>query len=110
MATALQLTVPETFAAAAATLAQCSVAGTAVRIRGAGTKLGWGRPADPPDVELRSTALTEIVEHNAGDLTAIMEAGVPLARAQQTFARAGQMLALDPPPPGDRRAPPRRPP
>ena len=97
MATALQPAVPQTFEAAAATLAQCSVAGTAVRIRGAGTKLGWGRPADPPDVELRSTALTEIVEHNAGDLTAIMEAGVPLARAQQTFARAGQMLALDPP-------------
>jgi glycolate oxidase FAD binding subunit len=97
MATALQLTGPATFEAAAATLAQCSAAGTAVRIRGAGTKLGWGLPADSDDVELRSTALTEIVEHNAGDLTAILEAGVPLAQAQRTFAQAGQMLALDPP-------------
>ena len=37
------------------------------------------------------------MEHNAGDLTAVLEAGVPLAEAQRTFAKAGQMLALDPP-------------
>ncbi|HEX8855117.1 MAG TPA: FAD-binding oxidoreductase, partial [Thermoleophilaceae bacterium] len=41
--------------------------------------------------------LDTLVEHNEGDLTAILEAGVPLGRAQQTFAAAGQMLALDPP-------------
>src|SRR5207302_1219285 len=38
-----------------------------------------------------------VVEHNAGDLTAVLQAGVPLATAQETFAAAGQMLALDPP-------------
>jgi glycolate oxidase FAD binding subunit len=97
MTTALVPVVPETFEAAAATLAQCHASGTPVRIRGAGTKLGWGLATDPASVELRSTALTEIVEHNAGDLTAILEAGVSLARAQQTFRQAGQMLALDPP-------------
>jgi glycolate oxidase FAD binding subunit len=41
--------------------------------------------------------LDRILEHNEGDLTAILQAGVPLARAQEEFARAGQMLALDPP-------------
>ncbi len=97
MATALQPAEPQTFEAAAATLARCSAAGTPVRIVGAGTKIGWGLPSNPADVELHSTALTQLVEHNAGDLTAILEAGVPLARAQQTFAQAGQMLALDPP-------------
>jgi glycolate oxidase FAD binding subunit len=97
MATALQPAEPQTFQAAAATLARCSAASTPVRIVGAGTKVGWGLPSNPADVELQSTALTQIVEHNAGDLTAILEAGVPLARAQQTFAQAGQMLALDPP-------------
>ena len=50
-----------------------------------------------------------MIEHNAGDLTAVLEAGVPLARAQAQFAEAGQMLALDPPDAGrhdrrDRRA------
>ena len=97
MAIALQPAEPQTFEAAAATLAQCSAAGTPVRIVGAGTKVGWGLPSNPADVELHSTALTQIIEHNAGDLTATLEAGVPLAQAQQTFARAGQMLALDPP-------------
>lgn len=41
--------------------------------------------------------LDRIVEHNEGDLTAVFEAGVPLARAQQALAEAGQMVALDPP-------------
>ncbi len=38
-----------------------------------------------------------MLEHNAADLTAVVQAGMPLARAQATFAEAGQMLALDPP-------------
>jgi glycolate oxidase FAD binding subunit len=38
-----------------------------------------------------------VVEHNAGDLTAVLQAGLPLAAAQETFAAAGQTLALDPP-------------
>jgi glycolate dehydrogenase FAD-binding subunit len=50
-----------------------------------------------PDVELSTAGLDRIVEHNAGDLTAVLQAGVPLASAQAAFAEAGQMLALDPP-------------
>lgn len=90
---------PETFEGAAAALASANAAGEAVRIIGAGTKLNWGNPGQPGKaaVELRTTGLDEIVEHNAGDLTAILQAGVPLAVAQRTFAAAGQMLALDPP-------------
>jgi len=38
-----------------------------------------------------------VLEHNAGDFTAVLQAGVPLAVAQDAFAAAGQMLALDPP-------------
>ena len=65
------------------------------RVRGAGTKLAWAR--GEAAVELSTERLDTIVEHNAGDLTAVLEAGVPLARAQERFAGAGQMLALDPP-------------
>jgi glycolate oxidase FAD binding subunit len=68
----------------------------AVRIRGGGTKLGWGRPIET-GVELRTERLDALVAHNEGDLTAVLQAGVPLARAQEAFAAAGQMLALDPP-------------
>jgi glycolate oxidase FAD binding subunit len=82
---------------AAALLRETAEAGRRARIRGGGTKLGWGRPTPPPDVELSTARLDAIVEHNEGDLTAIVQAGVPLARAQETFAAAGQMLAIDPP-------------
>ncbi|MFL5867854.1 MAG: FAD-binding oxidoreductase [Thermoleophilaceae bacterium] len=81
---------------AATALREAAEAGTPVRIVGGGTKLGWGRPVEA-EVEVTTAGLDRIVEHNAGDLTAVLEAGVPLAAAQQKFAEAGQMLALDPP-------------
>jgi glycolate oxidase FAD binding subunit len=88
---------PATREELSAALAAAAEAGTPVRFRGAGTKQGWPPAAPPGTVELSTAGLTEIVEHNAGDLTAVLEAGVPLAEAQAVFAEAGQMLALDPP-------------
>src|SRR5204863_398525 len=49
------------------------------------------------DACLEAGGMAEILEHNEGDLTAVLQAGVPLAGAQARFAEAGQMLALDPP-------------
>jgi glycolate oxidase FAD binding subunit len=97
MASTVTRHAPRTFDEAAAMLASASAAGQTVRIVGSGTKLGWGRASSDPDVELHTSALDRIVEHNAGDLTASLQAGVPLAVAQRTFGAAGQMLALDPP-------------
>jgi glycolate oxidase FAD binding subunit len=88
---------PETYEDAAARLAAATAAGRAVGFVGAGTKLGWGRAGTPADEQLSTTSLAAILEHNAGDMTATLQAGVPLATAQRTFAAAGQMLALDPP-------------
>ena len=68
----------------------------AVRPRGGGTKLGWG-PAGEAATDLDTRAMARILEHNVGDFTAILEAGVPLLEAQAAFAAEGQMLALDPP-------------
>src|SRR5205807_5605678 len=82
--------------AAAAALAGAAAGGEAVRLAGAGTKSAWGALPRAPDVELHTAKLNRILEHNEGDLTAVLEAGVPLARAQEQFASAGQMLALDP--------------
>jgi glycolate oxidase FAD binding subunit len=82
---------------AAEQIADCGARGETVRVRGGGTKYGWGTPAPDPDVEVSTSGLDRILEHNEGDLTAILEAGVPLARAQERFAAAGQMFALDPP-------------
>jgi glycolate oxidase FAD binding subunit len=78
-------------AGVAATLREAS----GVRVVGGGTKLGWGRPIEAPELSLAE--LDTIVEHNVGDLTAILQAGCPLATARDAFAAEGQMLALDPP-------------
>ena len=68
-----------------------------VRPRGGATKLAWGGKGEPVSVELETGAMNRILEHNEGDLTAVLEAGVSLGEAQATFAEKGQMLALDPP-------------
>ncbi len=82
----------------AAEMRAAADAGHALRVRGAGTKLGWAAvAAATPAVEISTAGLDRILEHNAGDLTAVLEAGVPLASAQERFAGEGQMLALDPP-------------
>ena len=88
---------PDSAEALAATLAACAADGLSARAVGGATKLAWGGAASTPDVELSTLALDAIVEHNEGDLTAVLQAGVPLAAAQARFAAAGQMLALDPP-------------
>jgi glycolate oxidase FAD binding subunit len=87
---------PTTFEQVAAAMADAAGAGQSVKLVGGGTKRDWGSAARVADLEIRTSALDRIVEHNEGDLTAVLEAGVPLARAQRRFASAGQMLALDP--------------
>jgi glycolate oxidase FAD binding subunit len=88
---------PSTREELAAALAEAGEAGTPVRFRGAGTKQGWPPAAPDGAMELSTSGLAKIVEHNAGDLTAVLEAGVPLADAQAVFAEEGQRFALDPP-------------
>jgi glycolate oxidase FAD binding subunit len=88
---------PTSYEDFAGELRACGESGTCARVVGGGTKIGWGRGGAPADLELSTSELDEILEHNEGDLTAILQAGVPLARAQEKFAEADQMLALDPP-------------
>jgi glycolate oxidase FAD binding subunit len=88
---------PATVAELAATLREQSAEGRSVRPRGGGTKLGWGVAADDGAVEIDTTELSRIVEHNTGDFTAVVEAGARLGDVQAAFAEQGQMLALDPP-------------
>ena len=82
---------------AAELLRSLGEAGRAVRPVGGRTKLDWGGIGEPIAVELETARMARILEHNEGDLTAVLQAGVPLAAAQARFAEAGQMLALDPP-------------
>ncbi len=66
----------------------------AVRPQGGGTK-PWGPPVE--GAVLDTGGLNRLLEHNVGDFTAVLEAGVPLAEAQAAFAAEHQMLAFDPP-------------
>jgi glycolate oxidase FAD binding subunit len=95
--TAARTEAPATAQDAADLLHSAAEAGQRVRLRGGGTRAGWGHPTDAPDLVLSTAGLDRVLEHNQGDLTAVLEAGVPLRAAQEQFARAGQMLALDPP-------------
>jgi glycolate oxidase FAD binding subunit len=47
--------------------------------------------------ELDLSGLDRILEHEAGDLTCTVEAGIRLSELQARLAEHGQMLALDPP-------------
>jgi glycolate oxidase FAD binding subunit len=96
-AAAVERESPGSAADCAASLKAAAERGAGMRILGAGTKRAWGDRGDEPPAALSTSRLDRIVEHNEGDLTAVLEAGVRLAAAQDTFAGADQMLALDPP-------------
>lgn len=67
-----------------------------VLIRGAGTKLDWGRPAGRVDEVLDMSGLRRVLAHEPGDLTATFEAGLSLREANETLAPHAQWLPLDP--------------
>lgn len=68
-----------------------------VRPVGGGTKPWLVSRGEEP---LETGGLNRILEHNVGDFTAVIEAGVKFADAQRAFAEHGQRLAWDPPDPG----------
>ena len=60
-----------------------------------GRRVSIGRPGG--DVVVSTERLDQVLEHEAGDLTAIVEAGVRVHDLNERLAEHGQMLALDPP-------------
>jgi glycolate oxidase FAD binding subunit len=60
-----------------------------------GTTISIGREGG--DVVLSTAALGRLVEHEAGDLTCTVEAGMRLGDLNRLLAPHGQRLALDPP-------------
>jgi len=72
---------PGTIDEAAAIVADASASGRRIRIGD----------------DLVTDGLDRVLEHEAGDLTCTVEAGIRLSTLQATLARAGQRLSLDPP-------------
>ena len=64
---------------------------------GAGTSIGLGNPPRRADLVISLARLNRVLEHEPADLTATVQAGIPLGTLQAYLARAGQWLPLDPP-------------
>jgi len=63
---------------------------------GGGTKMGVGAPPTRLGLVLGLKRLDRVVEHEPGDLTVTVEAGVTLQALQAELGRRGQWLSLDP--------------
>jgi glycolate oxidase FAD binding subunit len=71
--------------------------GTAWVPAGLASRQGWGAPLSQPCAVLSCARLNRILEHNPGDFTVSVEAGMPLQDLQQALAPHRQWLALDDP-------------
>ncbi|MFI2363552.1 FAD-binding oxidoreductase [Promicromonospora sp. NPDC019610] len=82
----------------AAVLREATAQGLVTVPRGAGTALDWGAPPERVDLILDTTGLDRLVEHGAGDLVVVAEAGLPVTALSETVGRAAQELVVDLPP------------
>ena len=71
--------------------------GLAVIPRGGGAHMHIGNIPARYDIALCLSRLTAVVEHEPADLTATVQAGMPLSELQGHLGGAGQLLPLDPP-------------
>ncbi|WP_369372122.1 FAD-binding oxidoreductase [Promicromonospora sp. Populi] len=81
-----------------AVLREATAQGLVTVARGAGTALDWGAPPERVDLILDTTGLDRLVEHSAGDLVVVAEAGLPVAALSGTVRAAAQELVVDLPP------------
>ena len=86
---------PESTAQTSEVLRAAAAHGLTVVPRGQGTKLTWGAPPSRVDVVVDVSRMNQVVDHAAGDLIAVSEAGARLADFQQAVAAVGQRLAVD---------------
>jgi glycolate oxidase FAD binding subunit len=69
--------------------------GLGIRPRGAGTKIDWCTPPRDLAIILDTARLHGVWDHDG--TSAVVAAGTPLEAVQETLARHGKRLALDPP-------------
>ena len=95
-----EVVAPSTVEEVADVLREAGAQGRTVVPVGGRSKTGWAAPRPRWTCCSTLTRLDRVVEHTAGDLVVVAQAGVRLADLQSSVAGAGQQLALDPPEPG----------
>jgi glycolate oxidase FAD binding subunit len=80
-----------------AVVQHAAAAGLPVMPWGGGTAAAVGLPPARPGIVLGLGRLTRLVEHEPGDLTATVEAGLTIGALQAALRARGQWLSLDPP-------------
>jgi len=80
-----------------AVVALAAEASTAITPWGGGTAAGVGMPIAWSGLVLGLSRLNRIVEHEPGDLTVTVEAGLSLSALQTSLRSRGQWLSIDPP-------------
>ena len=88
---------PSSLAELSGVLDVASREGMAVAPWGGGTQVALGNAPERLDAVVDLSRLDRVVEHNPADLTATVEAGITVARLQETLAEHRQFLAIDPP-------------
>jgi len=68
--------------------------------RGRGTRMSWGLPPTSADLVVDVSRLDRVVDHAAGDLVVVTQAGARLSNVQETLASARQQLSVDEMAPG----------
>ncbi len=63
---------------------------------GGGSKLHWGGLVENVHLAVSTERLNRLIEHAVGDLTVTVEAGMKFEQLQQTLAKVGQFVAIDP--------------
>lgn len=66
---------------------------------GGGTQMTLGNTPDSVDLVAGLSSMNGMIDHQPSDLTATVEAGMTLAKAQDSLAEAGQFLPLQAPSP-----------
>lgn len=80
----------------AALVVEAGAARRAVVPSGSATKLAWGGQPLATERTFSTRGLVEPLHHFAGDLVAVLPAGLTLSEANAILARHGQWLPLDP--------------
>jgi glycolate oxidase FAD binding subunit len=90
---------PQTVSEAAGIVRQARAERQAIYPIGGGTLLGIGLPPSVPGVALQTTALSEVIDYPARDMTITVGAGITVAELQKLLATENQRLPIDVPQP-----------